>query len=56
MFLAPLQVGLPGGVEILIVLLMSAVFWLVPLVAVVLIVYYLRRIDRNVARLVDRRE
>lgn len=56
MFFAPLQVGVPGGVEILIVLLMSLVFWLVPLVAIVLIVYYLRRIDRNVARLVDRRE
>ena len=56
MFLAPLQVGVPGGMEILIVLLMSLVFWIVPLVAVVMIVYYLRRIDRNVARLVERRE
>lgn len=50
----PLQ-AVPGGAELLVILLMS-VFWLIPLVAIVLIVYYLRKISRNVERLVERGE
>ena len=56
MLLAPLQVGVPGGMAIVVFLFMSLVFWLLPLAAVVLIVYYLRNINRNVQRLVERRE
>ena len=53
---APLQFGVPGGVELVVVLLISLVFWILPIAAVVLTVYYLRRIDRNVERLVELRE
>lgn len=51
----PLQ-AVPGGIELLILLFFSLLFWLVPLVAIVLIVYYLRKISRNVERLVERGE
>ena len=51
----PLQFGVPGGPE-LVVLLFSLVFWVIPIAAVVLIVYYLRRIDRNVQSLLEHRQ
>lgn len=54
--LTPLQFGVPGGIELVVVLLISLVFWILPIAAVVLLFYYLRRIDRNVQRLVELQE
>lgn len=52
--IAPLQFGVPGGLELLVLVLML-VFYAVPILVVVLLFYYLRRIDRNVQELLDRR-
>lgn len=50
------QFGVPGGVELLVVLFVAAFLWVVPLLVVVGLFYYLRRIDRNVQRLLDAQE
>ncbi|WP_227356751.1 hypothetical protein [Haladaptatus salinisoli] len=54
MLAAPLQ-AFPGGLE-LIVIFFSLLVWLVPLAGIVLVLYYLRSIDKRLERLVERSE
>lgn len=50
-----LQFGVPGGVELLVLLFLAIFTWVVPLLVVVGLFFYLRRIDRNVQRLLEER-
>lgn len=50
----PLQFGIPGGMELAVIFMLF--FWMLPIAVVVLFFYYLRRIDRNVKRLVELQE
>lgn len=55
-FLIPLQFGVPGGPELLVMLLMFALWGIVPLVVVALVLYYLHGINSKLERLVELQE
>ena len=48
----PLQFGVPGAIELFLVLSL----WILPLVVVAAIIYYLRQIDRKLDRLIELNE
>lgn len=52
----PLQMGFPGGVELLVIFLIWIPLTLVPLVLAVLAVYYLRRIAHALEEMVEDEE
>ena len=54
--LVPLQFGVPGAVELLVVLVIAVVLFGIPLVALVGLLAYLRGIDRKVDRIESRLE
>jgi hypothetical protein len=48
-----LQFGVPGGVEILILFLVYGLFGLVPVVAALVVVYYIYKIRQDTNRMAD---